>query len=242
MKKNVFSIFLLSAFSVSLVLLVSCATTFPAHEIHPDFECADSDREPIVISGTLKPKAFSAPSDWTTFLADMFLLRSESMFKYDGTVCVGEERTNYFLKIMENSPLFADDDGERLTNILEMDCGKIKYVPYGALANKKLSPLSELGYFWIEGQKFFVYASNKDKINYAEAEKRPKDVIFEIEAENSDRKMTLLSKERIMDTYRFEKNDRNSEDTQEERTMMILAGITASFYKSSLRIMSVKEK
>ena len=67
-------------------------------------------------------------------------------------------------------------------------------------------------------------------------------MIFEIEAENSDRKMTLLSKERIMDTYRFEKNDRNSEDTQEERTMMILAGITASFYKSSLRIMSVKEK
>ena len=242
MKKNVFSIFLLAAFSVSLFLLVSCATTFPSHEIHPDFECADSEREPIVISGTLKPEPLSAPSDWTTFLADIFLLRSESMFKYDGTVCIGEERTNYFLKIMENSPLFADDDGERLTNILEMDCRKIKYVPYGALANKKLSPLSELGYFWIEGQKFFVYASNKDKINYAEAEKRPMDVIFEIENENSDSKITLFSRESIMDTYRFSKMKSDSSDSESDREMLILAGITASFYKSSLHIMSVKEK
>ena len=56
MTKNVFSIFLITAFSVSLFLFVSCATTFPAHEIHPDFECADSEREPIVISGTLKSK------------------------------------------------------------------------------------------------------------------------------------------------------------------------------------------
>nr|MBP3282442.1 hypothetical protein [Treponema sp.] len=242
MTKNAFSIFLLAAFSVSLFLLVSCATTFPAHEIHPDFECADSDREPIVISGTLKSKPLSAPSDWTTFLADMFLLRSESMFDYNGTVCVGEERTNYFLKIMEYSPLFADDDGERLTNILEMDCGKIKYVPYGALANKKLSPLSELGYFWIEGQKFFVYASSKDKINYAEAEKRPMDVIFEIENENSDSKITLFSRESIMDTYRFSKMKSDSSDSESDREMLILAGITASFYKSSLHIMSVKEK
>jgi len=122
-----------------------------------------------------------------------------------------------------------------------MDCGKIKYVPYGALANKKLSPLSELGYFWIEGQKFFVYASNKDKINYAEAEKRPMDVIFEIENENSDSKITLFSRESIMDTYRFSKMKSDSSDSESDREMLILAGITASFYKSSLRIMSVKE-
>ncbi len=230
------------AFSVSLFHLVSCATTFPAHEIHPDFECDDSEREPIVISGTLKPQTLSAPSDWATFLADMFLLRSESMFNYDGTVCVGEERTNYFLKIMENSPLFADDDGERLTNILEMDCGKIKYVPYGALANKKLSPLSEIGYFWIEGQKFFVYASSKDKINYAEAEKRPMDVIIEIEDENNGSKMTLFSRESIMDTYIFAKKKSDSDDSESDKVMQILAGITASFYKASLRIMGVKVK
>ena len=224
------------------MIFASCTTTFPEHEIYPDFECADSEKEPIVISGALKSKAFSAPSDWTTFLADLILLRSESLFDYDGTVCVGEERTNYFLKIMENSPLFADDDGERLTNILEMDCGKIKYVPYGALANKKLSPLSELGYFWIEGQKFFVYASSKDKINYAEAEKRPMDVIFEIENENIDSKMTLFSRESIMDTYIFAKKKSDSDDSESDKVMQILAGITASFYKASLRIMGAKVK
>lgn len=226
----------------SLALLVSCATTFPEHEIYPDFESSVFEQEPIVISGTLKSKAFSAPSDWTTVITDLILLRSESFFEYEGTVSIGEESTDCFLKILKNSPVFADDNGEQITNIFEIDCGKIKYVPHGALANKKLPPLSEIGYFWIDGQKFFVYASNKDKINYAEAENRPMDVIIEIEDENNGSKMTLFSMESIMDTYSFAKKKSDSDDSESDKAMQILAGITASFYKASLRIMGVKVK
>ena len=232
MKKNVFSIFLLAAFSVSLFLLVSCATTFPAHEIHPDFECADSDREPIVISGTLKSGMFFSKSSCNQMLfVELFFNRSEKSYFWEGEIGPDGEKipVSFWLYINVAS---KESDGDWIY-MDSFTCENMKFTLYDKLDTKLTAPMNQICYFYLEGKRYFVYVTTSDGMDWINIGGNPSNVAFDIEAEGSDRKAHVFTDIDILDSYRLE--GKKDENPKTDRTLKILSGVIASYYRAGLQ-------